>query len=79
MAKASMYFNLNGLHGNHGEKEIKQQLDKIPGVLSVSVTNDRKRVAVDFDTTGTNREQLRKKIDEIGLEITGEKFDEHIM
>jgi copper chaperone CopZ len=79
MAKASMYFDLDHLDGKHDEKTLKQQLDLIPGVISVSVTGDRKRVAVDYDTTGASQEQIRKRIDGLGLKISGERFDEHIM
>lgn len=74
-----MYAELENLDGKHGEKELKRQLDKIPGVISVSVTNDRKQVAVDFDTTGTNPEQIRKHLDSFGLKVSGERTEEHIM
>jgi copper chaperone CopZ len=79
MAKASMYFDLENLDGKHDEKELKRQLNLIPGVISVSVADDNKRVAVDYDTTGANHEQLRKRIDGLGFTISGERFEEHIM
>jgi copper chaperone CopZ len=74
-----MYAELENLNGRHEEKDLKRQLDKIPGVLSVSVTNDRKQVAVDFDTTGTNPEQIRKHLNDLGLKVSGERKEEHIM
>ena len=79
MSKASMYFELENLDGKHNEKNLKRELDLIPGVISVSVTDDRKRVAVDYDTTGANQEQIRKKLDGLGFTISGERFENHIM
>lgn len=79
MAKASIYFDLENLDGLRGEAKVKQQLNKLPGVISVSVTNDRKRVAVDFDTTGVDQSLIRKQLDGMGLSISGERFEEHIM
>ena len=79
MSKASMYFDLENLDGKHDEKELKRQINLIPGVISVSVTNDLKRVAVDFDTTGASYDQICKKLDGLGLKVSGESFENHIM
>ncbi len=79
MSKASMYFDLENLDGKRGAAKIKQQLDTLPGVISVSVNENRNRIAVDFDTTGTNQDQIRKKLDVLGFTISGERFENHIM
>jgi len=79
MSKASLYFELENIDGKHDKSELKRQLDLIPGVISVSVNDDRKRVAVDYDTTGAKQEQIRKELVGLGFTITGERFEEHIM
>lgn len=79
MAKASMYFELENLDGKHDAKELKREIDLIPGVISVSVNDDRKRVAVDYDTTGADHQKIRKRLDELGFTISDERMEEHIM
>lgn len=54
-SKASAYFTLEEISNKHDVKAIKRELDTLPGVLSVSIGDDSKRVAVDFDTTGVQR------------------------
>ena len=54
-SKASAYFTLEEISNKHDVKAIKRELDTLPGVLSVSISDDSKRVAVDFDTTGVQR------------------------
>ncbi len=79
MSKASMYFNLKNIDGKHDAAKLKQQLDTLPGVISVSVNTERNQIAVDFDTTGTNQDRIRKKVDELGFTSNGEHFENHIM
>jgi copper chaperone CopZ len=79
MAKASIYFDLENLDGKRGAAKVKRQLNTLPGVISVSINDNHKRVAVDFDTTGANQSQIRKQLDGLGLTICGEHFEEHIM
>lgn len=79
MAKASLYFDLENLNGKHDTAEIKRRVNTIPGVISVSVSRENGRVAVDYDTTGANRDRIRKKLDEMGLSISDEQFENHIM
>ena len=49
MTKANACFNVGGISGKHDVKDIKRGLDTLPGVLSVTVSNES-RVSVDFDT-----------------------------
>ena len=79
MSKASLYIELDQLNGKRDTAKIKQQLDTIPGVISVSVNKGRNQVAVDFDTTGTSQEQIRNKLDSLGFLVSGEHFENHIM
>lgn len=69
MSKASIYFTLGGIDGKHGVKKIKQGLDMLPGVLSVSVNDSSCRVAVDYDTTGVQSDGIGKELQKMGYEI----------
>ena len=79
MSKASLYFNVNDLSGKRNAAEIKRKLDKIPGVISVSVNAMDDRVAVDFDTTGTNQEKIRSELTNLGYTVTAEHLENHTM
>jgi Copper chaperone len=79
MSKASLYFDLDDLSGKRDTAEIKRCLGKIPGVISVSVNRMDDRVAVDYDTTGTDREKIREQLTGLGFAVTGEHFENHVM
>ena len=79
MSKASMYFTLNNVSGKHNVKEIKKELDSLPGVMSVSVNGNTNSIAVDYDTTGVQSERIEKQLKNIGYEIIDCKSDNHIM
>lgn len=78
MAKASAYFTLSGLDEKSDGKEIKRELDALPGVLSVSVS-DSGCVAVDYDTTGVQSGQIAQQLEKLGYQILSTKTDSHIM
>ena len=78
MAKASAYFPLAGLDEKSDGKEIKRELDALPGVLSVSVS-DSGCVAVDYDTTGVQSGQIAQQLEKLGYQILSTKTDSHIM
>ncbi|MCI1965226.1 MAG: heavy-metal-associated domain-containing protein [Oscillospiraceae bacterium] len=79
MSKASIYFSLKHPGDKHDCAEIKQRLDSIPGVLSVSISRDHDRVSVDYDTTGTGPDRLRSKLGDYGYAIASEHWQEHTM
>lgn len=60
MSKASIYFTVDDVNGKHDVKQLKRELDTFQGVISVSVNDKTESVAVDFDTTGVQQEQLKK-------------------
>ena len=66
MPHLSTYFTLEEAAGAHGVKRLKEGLDTLPGVTSVSVS-DSGCVAVDYDTTGIRQEQIRQKVQDLGL------------
>lgn len=69
MAKTSVRFSLSKLDGKHDVKEIKQGLDALPGVLSVSISNSAKNVTVDFDTTGVQSSRIKQQLEKMGYDI----------
>jgi copper chaperone CopZ len=78
--KASAYFTLDDkVGGKHGVKTLKRELDALRGVISVAVNERDNRVAVDFDTTGENRDHLRETIERLGYTVTDTQLDKHIM
>ena len=67
-----MYFSLENAGGSHQRARLKQGLDTLPGVTSVSI-NDRGCLAVDYDSTGVRQEDIRRKILELGFSIQQEE------
>ncbi len=68
MARLSTYFSLEGTGDQHDAKRLKRELDTLPGVTSVSVS-DSGRLAVDYDSTGVRQEEIRQKVRELGFGI----------
>lgn len=66
MAHLSTYFTLEEAAGRHDARRLKQGLDTLPGVTSVSVS-DSGCVAVDYDSSGVRQEQIRQKVQELGF------------
>jgi len=79
ISKASIYFTVDNVNGKHDVKELKRELDTFPGVTSVSVNDKTETIAVDFDTTAVQQEQLQKRIEKLGYEITHTRLDDNIM
>ena len=68
MAHLSTYFSLENAGDRHDEKRLKQGLDTLPGVTSVSLSG-RGCVAVDYDSTGVRQEEIRRKVQELGYQL----------
>ncbi|MFT9056436.1 MAG: heavy metal-associated domain-containing protein [Ethanoligenens sp.] len=79
MSKQSAYFKIPGLSGKHEVKDIKNSLAKIRGVTSVSVNTETDRVAVDYDSTGTNSEDICRHIKKLGMEPQLVDNQNHVM
>ena len=69
MSKETVLLNVEGMSCSHCEKAVKEALGEISGVISVSVNLDEGKVAVDYDTTGVNEEQIKETIIEAGYEV----------
>jgi Copper chaperone len=79
MAKKSIYFELPDLGVKHDMKVLKKGIDAIHGVVSVSVNTHDKKVAIDYDSTGTDGEKITEKIKELGFTPHITDTQEHIM
>ncbi len=79
MSKESAYFQISHITGNHDTKELKQELDTIPGVLSVSVNVERNTLGVDYDNAGVTCDQLEKRLVKSGYQVKSCKTENHIM
>lgn len=79
MSKASVYFTLGASCNKQDAKAIKRELDVLPGVRSVSVSDSVNRVAVDFDTSGVRSEQIQKRLEAMGYQVLRSGTDNHIM
>ena len=66
MAHLSTYFSLEDAQGRHDAKLLKRELDTLPGVTSVSISENG-CLAVDYDSTGIRQEEIRQKIQELGF------------
>lgn len=76
MAKKSAYFTLSRVDGTHDVEALKHEIDMLPGVSSVSVNSRSDFVAVDFDTTGVRRDQIKKQIEKLGYTVADETSDD---
>lgn len=71
MAHISAYFSLENANGAHDVKRLKQGLDTLPGVTSVSLSGQG-CLAVDYDPTGVRQEDIRQKVQELGFQLRGD-------
>ena len=69
MAHLSTRFSLEHPADSHAVKQLKRELDTLPGVTSVSVSGGR--LAVDYDSTGVRREDIQQKVQSLGFGIQG--------
>lgn len=70
MPRSSAYFSVRSLNGASDAKTIKRELDSLPGVASVSVSQSDHCIAVDFDPTGVNCAQISRRLTDLGFEIS---------
>lgn len=67
VSKQSVYFHVPGLDGKHPVKKIKQALDELPGVFSVSANTEEDQVAVDYDDSGIPLSAIKNQLAGIGI------------
>ena len=79
VSKQSIYFKVDEMTQASDSKKIKKGIDLIRGVISVSINYDTKNVAVDYDSTGTNGEEINNEIRKLGYIPQIIKHEDHIM
>lgn len=79
MSKDSVYVTVLNMGGKHDAVQIKEKLDELRGVLSVSVNQKSSKIAVDYDSTGVQEDQIRKTIECMGFQILSAVRDSHPM
>lgn len=70
MSIQSATYRLETITGKHDVKELKREIDTLPGVRSVSVNPQTNHVAVDFDATGVTHQEIAEKIKGLGFYVT---------
>ena len=71
MAHLSTRFSLEQPAGGHDVKQLKRELDTLPGVTSVSVSSGG-QLAVDYDATGVRQADILEKIQALGYRVRQE-------
>ena len=79
MPKKSVTFNLENGIGRHDGKRLKQGIDGLTGVLSVSVNAGTGSVAVDYDTTGSDPVTIKNTIDRMGYTASVTDSQTHVI
>lgn len=79
MSKASVYFTVDRLSGEHNVKKLKRELDTLGGVSSVSVNEGDGNIAVDYDTSGVQQSEIQRMIEKLGYDIVGSRIEQHTM
>ena len=69
MAHLSTHFSQEQPADSHAVKQLKRELDTLPGVTSVSVSGNR--LAVDYDPSGVRREDIQQNAQSLGFGIQG--------
>ncbi len=79
MAKASVYFKTYNIKDRYDERQVKEGLDTLPGVISVSVNREKATLAVDYDSTGTHSERIQNTLKLMGYDAAITQQETHIM
>ena len=72
MAKESARFIAKDVHGSHDIAEIKQELDTLHGVSSVSVNREHDLVCVDYDSSGVSYDKIENRLNKLGYQIAAD-------
>ncbi len=72
MSKESAYFIVENVRGKHDMKEVKNTLDQLHGVKSVSINPQHHLVAVDYDSSGTSYDEIEHSLNKIGHQVVAD-------
>ena len=72
---ASAYFNMKNDLDKHDVKKLKRHLDEFKGVSSVTYSGHNQNIAVDFSDRDVDFLKIKKKIENLGYNISYTKCD----
>lgn len=67
MSKKSMYFSIEDMTNDNSNNKIKNGIDELNGIITVSVNVVSEIVAVDYDDTAVSSDDIKLRIEEIGF------------
>lgn len=79
MTKKSVYFKTYNIKDRYDERQVKEGLDTLPGVISVSVNREKNTLAVDYDSTGTHTGRIQNTLKLMGYEAAITDHQTHNM
>lgn len=79
LSKKSVYFNVAVIRTKRDQEQLKAGLDKLPGVFSVSVNPETSNVGVDYDSTGTDTDDIKHQIEVMGFDASLVDEEDHTM
>lgn len=65
-------FNVRGMTCASCEKHIENEVNKLPGIVTVSANSEEGIATVKFDNSKTNKEAIIKSIDATGYKVSSE-------
>ena len=77
MPKESVYFKTYNIKDRYDERQVKEGLDTLPGVISVSVNREKSTLAVDYDNTGTHSGRIHNTLKLMGYDASISKQESH--
>ncbi|MBS3912991.1 MAG: mercuric transport protein MerTP [Bacteroidetes bacterium] len=66
-------FNVSGMTCASCEEHVKQTVNELPGIVSVSADNEKGTANVKFDISKTDKATIIKAIDGTGYKVSGEE------
>ena len=65
-------FNVSGMTCASCEDHVKNEINKLPGIVTVSANSNEGIAVVKFDNSKTNKEAIIKAINTTGYKVSGE-------
>lgn len=65
-------FNVSGMTCASCEEHVKNEVNKLPGIVTISVNSKEGNAIIKFDNSKTNKEAITKSIDATGYKVSGE-------
>ena len=66
------YFIVKGIYGNLSINDVKNELNSIHGIESVSVDSATNLMAVDYNSSGTSYDRIENCVNKMGYQIAAD-------